>query len=59
MHHTDFRQLEREGDQNSTRNEYERGIFFGDDHEGVSRLIHLKLISNRHLMIFCYGLNST
>lgn len=27
MHHTDFRQLEREEDQNLTRNEYERGIF--------------------------------
>ena len=27
MHHTDFRQLEREEDQNLTRNGNERGIF--------------------------------
>ena len=27
MHHTDFRQFEREEDQNLTRNGYERGIF--------------------------------
>ena len=55
MHHTDFRQLEREEDQNLTRNEYEQGTFYGDDHEGVSRLIHLKLISNGHLMILLWA----
>ena len=29
--------------------------FYGDDHEGVSRLIHLKLISNGHLMILLWA----